>query len=161
MLLGSDLEHMNDAELARAAETTDVFAKLTPEQKARIVSVLRENGHTVGFMGDGINDAAAMKSADIGISVDTAVDVAKESADIILLEKDLMVLEQGIIEGRENLCQHDQIHQNDGFLQFWKYVFCAGCFCSSAIPANGKCTFDFPEPDLRPVLYGNPMGQCR
>ena len=101
MLLGSDLEHMSDAELARVAETTDVFAKLTPEQKARIVSVLRENGHTVGFMGDGINDAAAMKSADIGISVDTAVDVAKESADIILLEKDLMVLEQGIIEGRK------------------------------------------------------------
>ena len=77
MLLGSDLEHMSDAELARAAETTDVFAKLTPEQKARIVSVLRENGHTVGFMGDGINDAAAMKSADIGISVDTAVDMDK------------------------------------------------------------------------------------
>lgn len=86
---------------AKAAETTDVFAKLTPDQKARVVSVLRENGHTVGFMGDGINDAAAMKAADIGISVDTAVDVAKESADIILLEKDLMVLEQGIIEGRK------------------------------------------------------------
>lgn len=101
MLLGSDLEHMNDAELAKAAETTDVFAKLTPDQKARVVSVLRKNGHTVGFMGDGINDAAAMKAADIGISVDTAVDVAKESADIILLEKDLMVLEQGIIEGRK------------------------------------------------------------
>ncbi|MCD7784697.1 MAG: magnesium-translocating P-type ATPase, partial [Oscillospiraceae bacterium] len=101
MLLGSDLEHMTDKELARAAESTDVFAKLTPDQKARIVSVLRENGHTVGFMGDGINDAAAMKAADIGISVDTAVDVAKESADIILLEKDLMVLEEGIIEGRK------------------------------------------------------------
>ncbi len=101
MLLGSDLEQMGDAELARVAESTDVFAKLTPEQKARVVSVLRENGHTVGFMGDGINDAAAMKAADIGISVDTAVDVAKESADIILLEKDLMVLEQGIIEGRK------------------------------------------------------------
>ena len=101
MLLGSDLEKMSDAELAKAAETTDVFAKLTPNQKARVVSVLRENGHTVGFMGDGINDAAAMKAADIGISVDTAVDVAKESADIILLEKDLMVLEQGIIEGRK------------------------------------------------------------
>ncbi len=101
MLLGSDVEKMSDAELARAAESTDVFAKLTPEQKARVVSVLRENGHTVGFMGDGINDAAAMKSADIGISVDTAVDLAKESADIILLEKDLMVLEQGIIEGRK------------------------------------------------------------
>ena len=101
MLLGSDLERMNDSELSLLAETTDVFAKLTPEQKSRVVSVLRNNGHTVGFMGDGINDAAAMKSADIGISVDTAVDVAKESADIILLEKDLMVLEQGIIEGRK------------------------------------------------------------
>lgn len=101
MLLGSDLDCMTDVELARAAESTDVFAKLTPDQKARVVSVLRENGHTVGFMGDGINDAAAMKSADIGISVDTAVDVAKESADIILLEKDLMVLEQGIVEGRK------------------------------------------------------------
>ncbi len=101
MLLGSDLEAMSDDELARAAASTDVFAKLTPDQKARVVSVLRESGHTVGFMGDGINDAAAMKAADIGISVDTAVDVAKESADIILLEKDLMVLEQGIIEGRK------------------------------------------------------------
>ena len=101
MLLGSDLERMNDSELSLLAETTDVFAKLTPEQKSRVVSVLRNNGHTVGFTGDGINDAAAMKSADIGISVDTAVDVAKESADIILLEKDLMVLEQGIIEGRK------------------------------------------------------------
>ena len=101
MLLGPDLEHMSDVELAKAAETTDVFAKLTPDQKARVVSALRESGHTVGFMGDGINDAAAMKTADIGISVDTAVDIAKESADIILLEKDLMVLEQGIIEGRK------------------------------------------------------------
>lgn len=101
MLLGSDLENMSDQELAKAAETTDVFAKLTPDQKARVVSVFRENGHTVGFMGDGINDASAMKSADIGISVDTAVDVAKESADIVLLEKDLMVLKEGIIEGRK------------------------------------------------------------
>lgn len=101
MLLGSDLDSMTDEALARAAETTDVFAKLTPDQKSRVVSVLRGNGHTIGFLGDGINDAAAMKSADIGISVDTAVDVAKESADIILLEKDLMVLEQGIIEGRK------------------------------------------------------------
>ena len=101
MLLGSDLEKMSDRELAEAAEQTEVFAKLTPDQKVRVVSVLRRAGHTVGFMGDGINDAAAMKSADIGISVDTAVDVAKESADIVLLEKDLMVLEKGIIEGRK------------------------------------------------------------
>ena len=101
MLLGSDLEHMSDKELKKAVEHTDVFAKLTPDQKSRIVSALHENDHTVGFLGDGINDAAAMKSADIGISVDTAVDVAKESADVVLLEKDLMVLEQGIVEGRK------------------------------------------------------------
>ncbi len=101
MLLGPEIAAMTDEQLAMAAEETQVFAKLTPDQKARIVAVLRDNGHTVGFMGDGINDAAAMKSADIGISVDTAVDVAKESADIILLEKDLMILEEGIIEGRK------------------------------------------------------------
>lgn len=101
MLLGSDIAVMDDAELARRAEDVQVFAKLTPDQKARVVSVLRDNGHVVGYMGDGINDASAMKSSDIGISVDTAVDVAKESADIILLEKDLMVLEEGIIEGRK------------------------------------------------------------
>lgn len=101
MLLGKDLDAMTEEELAKAVETTDVFAKLTPDQKARVVTALRDQGHTVGFMGDGVNDAAAMKSSDIGISVDTAVDVAKESADIVLLEKDLMVLEQGIIEGRK------------------------------------------------------------
>lgn len=100
LLLGSDVEAMDDAELRAAAERTDIFAKLTPQQKARIVTCLRESGHTVGFMGDGINDAAAMKASDVGISVDSAVDIARESADIILLEKDLMVLEQGAIEGR-------------------------------------------------------------
>ncbi len=104
MLLGKDVEAMDDIQLARAAEETDVFAKLTPDQKARVVTALRNNGHVVGFMGDGINDAAAMKAADIGISVDTAVDVAKESADIILLQKDLMVLENGIVEGRKTYC---------------------------------------------------------
>jgi Mg2+-importing ATPase len=101
ILLGSDIEGMNDEQLAKAAEDVDIFAKLSPAQKARIVTALRENGHTVGYMGDGINDAAAMKAADVGISVDTAVDIAKESADIILLEKDLMVLEEGVVEGRK------------------------------------------------------------
>ena len=101
MLLGTEIDKMNDIELAQAATKTDVFAKLTPVQKSRVVTVLRDAGHTVGFMGDGVNDAAAMKAADIGISVDTAVDIAKESADIILLEKDLMVLEEGIVEGRK------------------------------------------------------------
>lgn len=101
LLLGSDIDHMDDELLAKEVETTSVFAKLSPQQKVRIVRVLRENGHVIGFMGDGINDAAAMREADVGISVDTAVDIAKESADIILLEKDLMVLEEGIIEGRK------------------------------------------------------------
>ena len=100
ILLGSEIESLTDTELSILAEETNVFAKLSPNQKKRIVDILRANGHTVGFMGDGINDAAAMKASDIGISVDSAVDIAKESADIILLEKDLSILKQGIIEGR-------------------------------------------------------------
>lgn len=101
ILLGSDLYIMSDEELAVKAENVNIFAKLSPDQKARVVRILRENGHSVGYMGDGINDAAAMKASDVGVSVDTAVDIAKESADVILLEKDLNVLEDGIIEGRK------------------------------------------------------------
>jgi len=100
ILLGTHLEMMNDQEVKKILPSTIVFAKLTPMQKARLVQLMRED-HVVGFMGDGINDAPAMNKADIGISVDTAVDIAKESADIILLEKDLMVLEHGIVEGRK------------------------------------------------------------
>jgi Mg2+-importing ATPase len=101
MLLGEAVEKMSDAELADAAEKTTLFARLTPAHKQRIVRLLRSKGHVVGFMGDGINDAPALHAADIGISVDTAVDIAKESADLILLEKDLMVLDGGVIEGRK------------------------------------------------------------
>ena len=101
VLLGSEIDDMDDVQLKNAAEEFNIFAKLSPRQKSRIVAILRENGHTVGYMGDGINDAAALKAADVGISVDTAVDIAKESANIILMEKDLMVLENGVIEGRK------------------------------------------------------------
>ncbi|NFH78676.1 magnesium-translocating P-type ATPase [Clostridium botulinum] len=101
ILLGTDIENMSDDELKVQVEKVNIFAKLSPSQKERIVGILRSNGHVVGFMGDGINDAAAMRKADVGISVDTAVDIAKESADIILLEKNLMVLEKGVIEGRK------------------------------------------------------------
>ncbi|QVN09121.1 magnesium-translocating P-type ATPase [Pseudomonas rhodesiae] len=100
LLMGNDIEAMTDAELATAVETTNVFAKLTPAHKERIVRLLKANGHVVGFMGDGINDAPALRTADIGISVDSAVDIAKEAADIILLEKSLMILEEGVLEGR-------------------------------------------------------------
>lgn len=100
VLLGHELEQMTDAQLSGRLDQTNVFAKLSPVQKSRIVKLLQVKGHTVGFMGDGINDAAALRDADVGISVDTAVDIAKESADIILLEKDLMVLRKGVIYGR-------------------------------------------------------------
>jgi Mg2+-importing ATPase len=100
VLTGRELEAMDEGAFSRAAAEHDVFARLTPSQKERIVRALRAQGRVVGFMGDGINDAAAMRAADVGISVDTAVDVAKESADIILLEKSLLVLEEGILEGR-------------------------------------------------------------
>ena len=101
IVLGSQVERMGEEELADVADRTTVFAKLTPAQKGRVVGALHRKGHVVGFLGDGINDSPALKVADVGISVDTAVDIAKDSADIILLEKSLMVLQEGVIEGRK------------------------------------------------------------
>lgn len=98
--LGRDIEQLDDEALDAMVETTTIFAKMSPVQKARVVKALQRKGHTVGFLGDGINDAPALRDADVGISVDTATDIAKESADIILLEKNLMVLEEGVVEGR-------------------------------------------------------------
>ncbi|MCX6291602.1 MAG: magnesium-translocating P-type ATPase [Bacteroidetes bacterium] len=100
ILLGSELERMSDDEVIAQIDDISILAKLSPIQKSRIVKLLQAKGHTVGFMGDGINDAAALRDADVGISVDTAVDIAKESADIILLEKNLMVLRKGVVYGR-------------------------------------------------------------
>ncbi len=101
LLTGKDVEAMDDAALRQATETCSLFAKLSPTQKQRVVRAFQENGHTVGYMGDGINDAPPLHQSDVGISVDSAVDIAKETADIILLQKDLMVLEEGVIEGRK------------------------------------------------------------
>ena len=101
ILLGNDVEKMTDEQLAEAIDTTDVYARLSPAHKKRVVQALQKKRHVVGFMGDGINDAPALRAADVGISVDNAVDIAKESADMILLEKNLMVLEEGVIEGRK------------------------------------------------------------
>lgn len=100
LFTGSDVERMDDTSLLEAVKSCDLFAKLSPSQKERVVKAFQTAGHTVGYMGDGINDAPALHQADVGISVDSAVDIAKETADIILLEKDLMVLEEGILEGR-------------------------------------------------------------
>ncbi|HTB85823.1 MAG TPA: magnesium-translocating P-type ATPase [Candidatus Sulfotelmatobacter sp.] len=101
IILGNDVEKMSDEQLADVIDGTDVYARLSPAHKKRVVQALQKKGHVVGFMGDGINDAPALRAADVGISVDTAVDIAKESADMILLEKSLMVLEEGVLEGRK------------------------------------------------------------
>jgi Mg2+-importing ATPase len=100
ILLGSQIETMSETELAEAANVTSIFAKLAPAQKEHLIHALQSKGHVVAFMGDGINDAPALKAADVGISVDSAVDIAKESSDIILMENSLLVLEQGVLEGR-------------------------------------------------------------
>ena len=101
IVLGDDVEKMSDQQLAEAAEEATIFARLSPAHKRRVILALKSRGHVVGYLGDGINDAPALRAADVGISVDTAVDIAREAADIILLEKSLMVLEDGVIEGRK------------------------------------------------------------
>lgn len=118
IVLGEEIDRMTDHEFQQAVEQYQIFAKLNPLHKERIVSQLKANNHVVGFLGDGINDAAALRTADIGISVDTAVDIAKESADLILLEKSLMVLEQGVIEGRRtfaNILKYIKITASSNF----------------------------------------------
>ncbi|MCZ9939956.1 magnesium-translocating P-type ATPase [Brachyspira hyodysenteriae] len=118
ILLGNEIDKLNDDELKIKAKKANIFAKLYPHQKSRIVSVLKDDDNTVGFMGDGINDVLAMKMADISISVDSAFDIAKEAADIILLEKDLTVLERGIIEGRKtyaNMIKYIKITASSNF----------------------------------------------
>ena len=130
LLLGSQIDEMTDEDLYNAVETTNVFAKLSPQQKVRIVNILRSGGHVVGFMGDGINDAAAMKEADVGISVDTAVDIAKESADIILLEKDLMVLERAVVEGRRtfgNIIKYIKMTASSNFGNMFSVLIASVC----------------------------------
>ena len=126
ILLGSEIDTMNDQELAQVVETTTVFAKLSPDQKARIILCLKNNGHKVGYMGDGINDAPSMKVSDVGISVDTAVDIAKETADVILLDKDLMVLEKGLVEGRKvyaNMTKYIKMTVSSNFGNIFSLLF--------------------------------------
>ncbi len=118
LMLGSELEALNDESLAQRVDSTTVFAKLSPQQKSRVIGALHSRGHVVGFLGDGINDSTALKAADVGISVDSAVDIAKECADIILLDKDLMVLESGVLEGRRvfgNITKYIQMGASSNF----------------------------------------------
>ncbi len=125
IVLGSQIERLPDMGVMRLLKKTNIFAKLSPIQKARIVRLLRQNGNVVGYMGDGINDSPSLTNSDVGVSVDTAVDIAKESADIILLEKDLNVLLDGVEERKTYICKFNEIYQNGNKLQLWR-----GCICN-------------------------------
>lgn len=119
IILGSKIDKLSDIALLRLLKRNNIFAKLSPIQKARIVRVLKQAGNIVGYMGDGINDSPALTNSDVGVSVDTAVDIAKETADIILLEKDLSVLLDGVTERKTNICKFNEIYKNVYKFQFW------------------------------------------
>ena len=126
VLLGTEIQNMSDEELAIVAEETTIFAKLSPDQKARIIHLLKAKGHKIGYMGDGINDAPSLKVADVGISVDGAVDIAKEVADVVLLDKDLLVLEKGLIEGRKvyaNMTKYIKMTVSSNFGNIFSVLF--------------------------------------
>jgi len=131
IILGNDVEKMSDEQLADVIDRVDVYARLSPAHKKRVVQALQKKGHVVGFMGDGINDAPALRAADVGISVDNAVDIAKESADVILLEKDLMVLEEGVIEGRKvfvNILKYIRMGASSNFGNMFSMLGAAALF---------------------------------
>ena len=127
IITGNKIDTLSDVALSRLLKRNNIFAKLSPIQKARIVRVLKQNGNVVGYMGDGINDSPALTNSDVGISVDTAVDIAKETADIILLEKDLNVLLDGVMERKKNICKFNEIYKNGNKLQFWRSSFSNYC----------------------------------
>lgn len=137
IVLGAEVALMDDATLEAAAEHATVFAKVSPDQKARVIDALKRRGHVVGYLGDGINDGPAFRAADVGISVDTAVDIAKESADIILLEKQLGDAAGGGSRRAQDFRQHRQIHQNGRQFEPREYVQRAWRQYLPAIPADG------------------------
>ena len=124
IVLGSKIDKLSDIALLRLLKKTNIFAKLSPIQKARIVRILKEAGNIVGYMGDGINDSPSLTNSDVGVSVDTAVDIAKESADIILLEKDLNVLLDGVMERKTYIFKFNEIYKNGNKFQFWRSCIC-------------------------------------
>lgn len=136
IILGSDIDKLSDQAVIRILRRVNIFAKLSPIQKARIVRLLKEAGNIVGYMGDGINDSPSLINSDVGISVDTAVDIAKESADIILLEKDLNVLLDGVQERKTNICKSYEIYQTCYKLQLWRSNISNNCKCITTIFAN-------------------------
>ena len=159
---------MSDAELAEAAEKTTLFARLSPAHKQRIIRALQSKRHVVGFLGDGINDAPALRAADVGISVDTAVDIAKESADVILLEKSLMVLEEGVLEGRKvfaNILKYVRMGASSNFGNMFSVLgasaFCRSCRWPPIQILTNNLLYDFsqvpiPTDDVDPEQIAKP-----
>ena len=140
IVLGSKIDKLSDIALLRLLKKTNIFAKLSPIQKARIVRILKESGNIVGYMGDGINDSPSLTNSDVGVSVDTAVDIAKESADIILLEKDLNVLLDGVMERKTYIFKFNEIYKNGNKFQFWRSCICNYSKCIFTIFARNTNT---------------------
>lgn len=145
--MGDAVEKMSDAELADAAEKTTLFARVSPAHKQRIIKALQSHKHTVGFLGDGINDAPALHSADVGLSVDAAVDIAKESADIILLERSLLVLDDGVMEGRKvlaNIIKYVRMGASSNFGNMFSVlgasIFVRSCRCCRSRSSRTTCS---------------------
>ncbi len=161
IILGNDVEKMSDEQLAEAIDRVDVYARLSPAHKKRVVQALQKKGHVVGFMGDGINDAPALRAADVGISVDNAVDIAKESADMILLEKNLMVLEEGVLEGRKvfvNILKYIRMGASSNFGNMFSMLGASGVVQVSA--DHAAANFD-EQPALRFFAGADSDGQRR
>lgn len=167
-LTGKEVEAMDDSALSESVERCSIFAKLSPSQKERVVKALQTNGHTVGYMGDGINDAPPLHQADVGISVDTAVDIAKETADIILLKKDLMVLEKGVVAGRRtfgNIVKYIKMAASGNFGNMIS-VIAASLFLPCLLGScHGWCSFlqDTVSPLrlLRESIFGGLGSGCK
>jgi len=161
IVTGNKIDTLSDVALSRLLKRNNIFAKLSPIQKARIVRVLKQNGNVVGYMGDGINDSPALTNSDVGISVDTAVDIAKETADIILLEKDLNVLLDGVMERKKNICKFNEIYKNGNKLQLWGSSFSNYCkHCTTIFTWNTNSTIS-----RRIIIWlwsnDNSVWQCR
>jgi len=161
IITGNKIDTLSDVALSRLLKRNNIFAKLSPIQKARIVRVLKQNGNVVGYMGDGINDSPALTNSDVGISVDTAVDIAKETADIILLEKDLNVLLDGAMERKKNICKFNEIYKNGNKLQLWGSSFSNYCkHCTTIFTWNTNSTIS-----RRIIIWlwsnDNSVWQCR
>jgi len=161
IITGNKIDTLSDVALSRLLKRNNIFAKLSPIQKARIVRVLKQNGNVVGYMGDGINDSPALTNSDVGISVDTAVDIAKETADIILLEKDLNVLLDGVMERKKNICKFNEIYKNGNKFQLWGSSFSNYCkHCTTIFTWNTNSTIS-----RRIIIWlwsnDNSVWQCR